>query len=122
MTVRVIYIWKDRLDGVYWFSPVYTQASPPVPGHRIVFYPDDVAPDDKQNALVADDPYCWLIPECAIDYEAEITLEPGFLDAIHEWRAWMQNHGFSKHPRHEYAELFGVPELAERFPAPPITE
>ena len=114
MTYLVIYICKDPIQEVYWFSRTMEMRWRPNKDDVVMFNTDDIGATQAIVSKV----YDWGHISSAIDFEVVIAVPPpqSHSDAAEAERNWLSRHGFHQVPREEYAELFGVPELAERWP------
>ena len=124
MAYRVIYIFKDPREDVYWFSEIKHETSRPIVGDLVMLSNDDIGAKQAEVAKV----YRWEIP-ASIDFEATI-LPPNYYpnhayvmdqQEVSFLRDWLIARRFRQIPRHEYADLFDIPELAERWPRPETT-
>jgi hypothetical protein len=115
MTCRIVYICRGfEGEGPYWMTDPIEEATRPFQGDRIMFCAADVA---RSQASIVVPPWRWP-PSTNLDYEVKIEVpepESGDKEAYEEW---LRARGFRLVPSYEYAALFGMPDLAARFPPP----
>lgn len=114
MACRIVYICPGYEEGEPYWMLKSEESDRPIKGDRVMFCADDVG---RTQARIIDRPWRWAF-DTSCDYEAKIEVPKPESDTKPAHAAWLTARGFRQFQRDQYAEFFGVPELAERFPLP----